>query len=172
MTAQELQEAAQTALASMIQSLGYDATIEPVEAENGALTLNLKMDDAGRLIGRKGQVLEALELLLNRILKRQDETAPWVSVEIDGYSTGHTAGEHRAGGAHLDSEEAERFEHLALDAAKEVRHWKQEKRLGPYLPAERRIIHTALKGDPEVTTESIEAPEAGPRMKYVIVKPV
>ena len=172
MSQEERQAKAVEFLQGALTRLGIQAEIEVEQAEEGAFKLQLQSENAGRLIGRKGQVLEALELLLNRILKRQDEKAPWVPIEIDGYTTGHTAGEHRAGGAHLDSEEAERFEHLALDAAKEVRHWKQEKRLGPYLPAERRIIHTALKGDPEVTTESIEAPEAGPRMKYVIVKPV
>ena len=62
------------------------------------------------------------------------------------------------------------LEAMAKDTAKEVKHWKKAKRLGPYLPAERRVIHTALKDDPDVTTESIPALEVGERMKYIEIK--
>ena len=67
----------------------------------------------------------------------------------------------------LDDETVEQLTNMALDCAKEVKHWKTSKKLGPYLPAERRVIHTALKENEFVTTNSIPAPEAGDRMKYV-----
>ncbi len=174
MTAEELQKLAKEALDTMTDKLGFQATATVVPAEDGnTFKLDLASEDAGRIIGRKGQTLEALEMILNRILKKNDEDAPWIALEIDGYATGRTGNvpEHREGGRRsiLDEETVEQLTHMALDCAKEVRHWKKTKKLGPYLPAERKVIHTALKDDPEVTTNSIPAPEAGDRMKYVEV---
>lgn len=173
MTSQELQTLAKDALEKMTVTLGFPTEITIVPTDENSFKLTLASEDAGRIIGRKGQTLEALELVLNRIVKKNDENAPWVPVEIDGYSTGRTGAVPERGkdGRRpiLDDETIDQLTHMALDAAKEVRHWKKAKRLGPYLPAERRIIHTTLKDDPDVTTESIPVPEEGPRMKYINV---
>lgn len=171
MTEQEIKELAPKVLGELISGLGFEAkcAVADADAEN-AFKLELQMEDAGRIIGRKGQTLEALELLLNRILHKNDENAPWAIIDVDGYTTGHTGAERRSGRGPIDAEEVARLEKLALDAAKEVRHWNRERRLGPYMPAERRIIHTALKAVEGVTTESIPAPAEGERMKYILVK--
>lgn len=169
MTEQEFKDLAKQTLDQMTALLEYRATSTILPGEHDNFKLSLATENAGRIIGRKGQALEALELLLNRILKKNDEDAPWVPVEVDGYSTGHTGAPPERHGI-LDDETIRQFECMAKDTAKEVKHWKKSKRLGPYLPAERRVIHTALKNDPEVTTESIPAPEAGERMKYIEVK--
>ena len=52
------------------------------------------------------------------------------------------------------------MEHIAKDAAKEVKMWGEPKRIGPYKPGERRIIHMTLRNDPEVETESDAQPDA------------
>ena len=172
MTQEELQALAKNSLDKMVELLDFQAQSAIQNAEEGqGFKLNLASEDAGRIIGRKGQTIEALELVLNRINNKNDEDAPWVPVEIDGYSTGRTgdAPKRDKDGRRciLDDETVDQLTRMALDCAKEVRHWKKSKRLGPYLPAERRVIHTVLKDDAEVTTESIPAPEAGDRMKYV-----
>ena len=169
MTEQERKDLAKKTLDEMtaLLELGATSTIMPGEHDN--FKLSIASEDAGRIIGRKGQSLEALELLLNRILKKNDEDAPWVPVEVDGYSTGHTGAPPERHGI-LDDDTIRMLESMAKDTAKEVKHWQKPKRLGPYLPAERRVIHTALKSDAAVTTESIPAPEAGARMKYIEVK--
>ena len=163
----ELETKATTALTEMVRLLGIDAEISAGVIEENRLKLCLNSGEAGRLIGRKGQSLESLELLLNRILKCADEDNPWVPVEVDGYSTGRTGGDgprHR--GENVDQE---RFECLASDTAKEVKRWQKEKKIGPFSPAERRIIHLTLQDDEEVLTESEAVPgEAG--RKYVIVR--
>ena len=166
-----LSELACKTLQEMMDRLGMQAACEVVPEDKGAFKLDVKTEEAGRVIGHKGQSLEALELLLNRILRRTDEKAPWVAVEVDGYATGNAErnGEERRHGR-LDEETMERFACIARDAAKEVKYWKEERRLGPYMPAERRIIHNTLAEDEAVTTESIPAPEKGERMKYVVVK--
>lgn len=165
-------------LSEMSALLGWKVSCQAVDMPgNGGFKLEAVCDDASPVIGRKGQGLEALELLLNRILKARHEDAPWVPVEVNGYSTGRTGehphndgrreiGERNAGDAQMQ----ECFTEIALNAAKEVRYWKEERRLGPYTPSQRRVIHNALKDSEFVITESIPAPEAGERMKYVVVK--
>lgn len=152
-------------LHTMIDMLLLENEISVEETENGNFKLNVATGNAGRLIGRKGQTLESLELLLNRIMKCRDEETPWIPVEVDGYSTGRVGDTARSHFANID---AARFKALALDAAKEVKRWGDEKKLGPYMPAERKAIHMALVDDPEVETESI--PAEAPKMKYVIVR--
>lgn len=163
----ELESKAVETLAAMIKLLGVAAEVRPVTEADKPLKLAIVSEESGRLIGRKGLCLESLELLLNRILKRQDEQNPWVAVEIDGYTTGRTgdAG-HRRGGERVD---VERFENMARDAAKEVKRWQSEKKLGPYSPAERRIIHITLESDDEVATSSEEVPGES-NLKYVLIK--
>lgn len=180
MNENELKETAAAVMGELTAHLGLQCTCGTADCgEDGAFKLTLSSPEAGEIIGRKGQHLIALELIFNRIIKartKSDDT-PWIPVEVDGYSTGRT-GEHphRGGtgaedGRHGDSAMVERFTAIAQAAAKEVRYWKEERRIGPYLPAERRVIHNVLKDDPEVTTESEPAPEAGERMKCVVVRP-
>src|SRR5690349_10050621 len=71
-------------LEQMLQHLGFPGAIEAYTNEDG-LTLDVKSDDSGRLIGRQGQTLSDLQYLLNRILFSQDETAPKVTVDVGGY---------------------------------------------------------------------------------------
>ena len=156
-------DASQT-LHTMIDLLLLDNSVSVEQMPNGKPKLNVTTSNAGRLIGRKGQALESLELLLNRIMKCRNEENPWIPVEVDGYSTGRTGSPEQ----HFGSIDVERFKSIANDAAKEVKRWGAEKRLGPYMPGERKVIHTTLKDDPEVETESI--PADSPKMKYVIVR--
>lgn len=172
MTPQELQTLAKETLDQMVRALGIQADCQILaEDDNEHFAIDLQTQEAAKVIGKRGQTQEALELLFNRILKRKDEDAPWIPVQVDGRTTGKTgdAPKHTRDGKRtiLDDETVDQLTRMAHDCAKEVRHWKKSRRLGPYLPAERRIIHTTLKDDPQVETNSIPAPEAGERMKYV-----
>jgi len=175
MEKQELRDLASQLLTDMTQMMGFDATAEIVDdAEGDNFKLSVKCENASRLIGRRGQSLEALELLLNRMLRKHSEEIPWVHLDIDGYTSNEHEGDKHSGGKggeHHDTELWERFAGIAADAAKEVKYWKKAKRLGPYNPAERRVIHTIIKDMPGLTTESEAAPLFGERMKYVYIKP-
>ncbi len=166
MSQEERQAKAVEFLQGALTRLGIQAEIEVEQAEEGAFKLQLQSENAGRLIGRKGQSLESLELLLNRVMKKHDEESPWVSIEVDGYSTGNTGDAGRHGGDHPDFA---RLRAMAVDAAKEVRRWRNPKKLGPFNPAERRVIHLTLQDDEELVTESEPLPEGG-KQKYVIIK--
>ncbi len=167
MDANELKDISVAVLSEMVEHLGLEATVTTDLIEGKRLKLCIDSKESGRLIGRKGQNLESLELLLNRIMKRNDENNPWIPVEVDGYSTGRTGGDGlRRRGERIDKE---RFECLAVEAAKEVKRWQQEKKLGPFSPAERRVIHITLEQDEQISTQSEPIPGDTGR-KYVIVK--
>ena len=70
-------------LTRMVSLLGFEADITAADLD-GVITLNLKTEEAGRLIGRKGHCLQSLELLLDRMLRKQHETCPPLEIVIDG----------------------------------------------------------------------------------------
>jgi len=73
-------------LATMLDYLGLNAQVG-VEEVDGKLVLNIASEDAGRIIGKRGQTLQSLELLINRIAAKSDENSSWISISVDGYST-------------------------------------------------------------------------------------
>src|SRR5205809_7357881 len=73
-------------LEKILGLLGFPATVEEHRMEEGVL-LDIKTDDAGRLIGRQGQTLSDLQYIVNRLLFQQDQTAPRVTVDVGGYRT-------------------------------------------------------------------------------------
>ena len=152
-----------------------------IEEKNGKLQVKITSDDAGRIIGRKGQILESLQLLANRILFKKDEEFPHIMLSIDGYgerrkrrSDDEAAdGEEntqrsdrrrnpRNGGSRVSNEQ---LEQQAKDAAKEVKRWGEPVKLPEMNAHDRRIIHVTLQDDPEVTTES----EGEGAMKKVVI---
>lgn len=153
-------------LSRMVSLLGFRAEVGTEEAED-ALILTLKTEDAGRLIGRKGHCLQALELLLDRMLRKQHGEGPTVQISIDGYRNPREAGgESRRGGR--SNVDEERLRQLAEETAKEVKRWGETRKTGPLSAAERRIVHMALRGDHEIETESDEPDQNG--CKCVIVR--
>jgi spoIIIJ-associated protein len=151
-------------LTRMVALLGFRAEVTAEETPEG-LVLDLKTSEAGRLIGRKGHCLQALELLLERMLRKQHAEGPELQISIDGYRNPRERGGAHHRGRSVDEE---RLRHMAEDAAKEVKRWGEERRLGPLNAAERRIVHMTLRADAQVRTES-EAPDPSGR-KCVVVR--
>ena len=153
-------------LTTMFDFLSLEGTFT-IEERGQKIGVKIASDDAGRIIGRKGQTLDSLQLILNRILFKQDEECPHVMLDIDGYANGErerrpagTDGAPRErrprrehGGASRVSNE--QLEQQAKDAAMEVKRWGEPVKLPEMNAHDRRIIHVTLKDDPEVTTESI-----------------
>lgn len=157
----ELKEKATEILQKMLLMMEVQSTIEATEDEEGNPRLQITTEEAGRLIGRSGQTLESIELILNRILRKNDapeQHTPWVALEVDGYhvsapkSAHDNKGDHRSG--RLPHNEVERLQAMAKDIAREVKKLQMPRVIGPFSPAERRIIHLVLENDPEVETVS------------------
>ena len=84
---EEQKSKALTTLSTMFKLLGLEASLR-VEDQGSKLQVKITSDDAGRIIGRKGQTLESLQLLVNRMMFKDDEEFPRVTLDIDGYASG------------------------------------------------------------------------------------
>lgn len=73
-------------LATMLDFLGLKANVSVKEID-GKAVLATDSEDAGRIIGKRGLTLQSLELLINRIATKNDTDCPWISINVDGYSS-------------------------------------------------------------------------------------
>lgn len=190
---EEQKEKATRTLMTMLDFLGLEATLR-VEEKGSRLGIKISSPEAGRIIGRKGQTLDSLQTLLDRILFRGEESGPRVMLDIDGYAQGNNRGgesrseegeggaprrsfrdrEDRGGrrreggrrGGEGRSEMSEEYlRTLALDKAKEVKKWGEPVTLAEMNAHDRRIIHVTLQDDPELTTMS----EGEGNLKKVVI---
>ena len=76
--------AAVATLQKMLNLLGVEATVEDAGGGEGEAVLRIRTTEAGRVIGRNGQHIDSLELLLNRISRKQDENAPFIKIDVEG----------------------------------------------------------------------------------------
>lgn len=105
---------------------------------DGALYVDMKGGYMGILIGKRGQTLDALQYLANRVANKHQ--AGYVRVKLDTEN-------YRA-------RREETLKHLAKNIAHKVKRNRRPVVLEPMNPYERRIIHSALQSDPYVTTHS------------------
>jgi spoIIIJ-associated protein len=113
--------------------------------------LAIEGDGSGLLIGKKGQTLDALQYLLNRMVNRNLENPMRIELDTENYRS------RRRG----------QLTALARKAADDVRASGRPMALEPMSPTERRIIHLALRDMPDVATESEGlAPD-----RFVVVRP-
>ena len=170
-TREDLAAKARNTLGTMLDYLGLDAELKADVQEN-RLAIRINSSEPGRIIGRKGQTLESLQLLLNRIMFKGDEDCPRISIDIDGEAEGgarprreRSERGERGDGEYAPRERRERRERhsgvneeqlvaQALDAAKEVKKWGEPVTLPKMTAHDRRIIHITLEKDPELQTES------------------
>jgi spoIIIJ-associated protein len=126
-------------LEKILGSLGFPATVEEQKLGDD-LMLDVKTEESGRLIGRQGQTLADLQYIVNRMLFQQDQSAPKVMLDVGGYR----------------SQAREVLVKKAKDAAEKVRRWGDTVELEPLNAFDRRIVHQALKDDPDIETHSVE----------------
>jgi spoIIIJ-associated protein len=143
---------AKATLEELLQRLGFDATVDEHNLDEGLL-LDVKTSDSGRLIGRQGQTLADLQYLLNRILFQRDPSAPKVTVDVGGYR----------------AQARDALVKKAQEAAEKVRRWGDVVELEPLNAFDRRIVHNAIKDDPAVETHSVEV--EGTDKKAILLRP-
>ena len=139
-------------LEKILETLDFPATIEEHKLEEGLL-LEVKTEDAGRLIGRQGQTLSDLQYITNRLLFQQDANAPKVMVDVGGYR----------------AQAREALVKKAKSAAEKVRRWGDTVELEPMTAFDRRVVHQAIKDDPDVETHSVEVD--GTDKKAILLRP-
>jgi spoIIIJ-associated protein len=139
-------------LEKILTSLGFPVTVEEHKMDDGVF-LDVKTEDSGRLIGRQGQTLADLQYITNRILFQQDSSSPKVMVDVGGYR----------------AQARDALVKKAKDAADKVRRWGDAVELEPMNAFDRRIVHQALKDDPDVETHSVEVD--GTEKKALLLRP-
>lgn len=125
-------------LEALLTLMNIEAQVR-AEEHRGGVRLELSGKDAGLLIGKRGQTLEALQFLVGRILDRQVGDRTRVELDVGGYR------ERRQ----------QELEQQARRLARQVKVTGEAIVLEPMASAERRIIHLALEGDGAVRTESV-----------------
>lgn len=116
-----------------------DETAIAVVSENGGIRYNVEGGNAGVLIGKRGQTLEAIQYLVEKIVNKQAEGRVRVQVDVEGY---------------LDNRKAN-LEELANKLADKTRKSGKPSSLGHMSAHDRRIVHLALKDDADVRTQSV-----------------
>ena len=130
---------AQAVLQRIIDAITSDATIS-AEETNGRILLNVRGGNAGVLIGKKGQTLDAIQSLVDKIVNKKnnhhDKTR--VQVDVEGYLATRKLN----------------LEKLAMRLADKSKRIHKPVSVGQMNGYDRRIVHLALKDDPEVQTKS------------------
>lgn len=109
-----------------------------VNEEEHIIEVELKGDDMGILIGKRGQTLDSLQYLTNLAINKHSDEYYKVKIDTEDYR----------------KRRKETLENLAKNIACKVKRTKRPVSLEPMNPFERRIIHSALQNDRYVTTHS------------------
>ena len=108
------------------------------ESEEDEVRFEIEGPDAGRIIGKRGAVLEAIQYLTTRVIHRPGEDRKHVSVDAEGYRARH------------EDQLAEMAKRLGARVAKEGKVITFD----PMSARDRRVVHMALKEITDVRTES------------------
>lgn len=137
-------------LDTMLGHLDFSFEIKEFESPKG-LTLQVYSPERERLLGRRGELLEDIQFLLNRMLQSKDKDAPRVVVDIE----------------HWREMKDDGLVQRVKQIAEGVRTSGRPYQLEPMNSYQRRIIHNAFKDDPEVMTWS---PPDDARIKRLTLK--
>lgn len=121
-----------------LKAMNMDVEITSSIDEDGALCVDMKGEHMGILIGKRGQTLDALQYLANRVANKHQDGYVRVKLDTENYR----------------ARREETLKHLAKNIAHKVKRNRRPVALEPMNPYERRIIHSALQSDPYVTTHS------------------
>lgn len=148
----EITDVAKGILEALLSMMEVAASIVPrarpfVEEEEGATTpiaIDIKGDDLGILIGRRGQTLSCLQYIVRLIVGYQTKAWVPIIIDVEGYK----------------QRRYETLQALAWRIAEQVKTRQAPFTLEPMSAYERRIIHLALADHSDVTTQSIGEGEA------------
>ena len=131
-------ETARTVLTEMIGLMGLDATVEVTRGGDTA-RLNVKGDDLGALIGRRGEKLASLQHIVNLIVGRREGQHHRIAIDVENYR----------------GRREEQLRDVADRAAKRVIQSGKIIQLEAMPAIERRVVHMALLENPKVRTQSV-----------------
>jgi len=131
-------ESAREFILDVMDAMEMPGDVEVEQHEDGAWRLEVTGEQAGDIIGRYGDTINALQYLATLVALRETGEHSRIVLDAEGYR---------------DRREAALVEQARTLAA-EVKQSGQEAELDPLNPFERRIIHNALTDHPDVITYS------------------
>ena len=131
-------------------NMAVDISVEYNETEK-EMNVNLKGEDMGILIGKRGQTLDSLQYLTSLVVNKEQKDYVRVKLDTENYR----------------KRRKETLENLARNIAYKVKKTRRPVSLEPMNPYERRIIHSALQGNKFVETYS----EGSEPYRHVVVAP-
>ena len=135
---EETKAACETFLKDVLNTMGMEVKLTSKIDEDGALSINMDGENMGILIGKRGQTLDSLQYLTNRVANKMQDGYVRVKLDTENYR----------------QRRKDTLENLAKNIAHKVKRTKKAVSLEPMNPYERRIIHSALQGDRYVSTHS------------------
>ena len=124
-------------LGKVFDAMELEVEIQITNSENN-YSVELKGDEMGVLIGKRGQTLDSLQYLTNLAVNKNSDEYVKVKIDTEDYR----------------KRRKETLENLAKNIAYKVKRTKRPVSLDPMNPFERRVIHSALQNDKFVTTHS------------------
>ena len=134
----ETKEACEKFLFDVLKTMGMEVKLTSSIDEDGALCIDMEGDNMGILIGKRGQTLDSLQYLTNRVANKMQDGYVRVKLDTENYR----------------QRRKDTLENLAKNIAHKVKRTKKAVSLEPMNPYERRIIHSALQADRYVSTHS------------------
>jgi len=125
-------------LQGLVERMGIAGRVGIGFREERKLGLNIDTPDSAILIGKKGQTLEALQVIANIAASRIKEGAERIIVDTQNYR----------------SRREQSLVRMARQTAQQVRRTRQSRLLEAMNPFERRLVHTALSEEGDIETAS------------------
>ena len=136
---EETQKICEKFLQEVLQAMGMgEVNIVSSIDEEGALAIEMNGENMGILIGKRGQTLDSLQYLTNRVANKSQDGYVRVKLDTEDYR----------------KRRKQTLENLAKNIAYKVKRSRKPISLEPMNPYERRIIHSALQADDRVSTHS------------------
>ncbi len=133
------EEHARKVVDEILTKMKIDYQINKVEADHGTVRINIVGNDMGLLIGRKGETLNSLQYIAGLIINRQLNEKVRLVLDVEDYR----------------KKREESLESLALRLSDKVKSTQKNVVMRPMSSQERRIVHTVLQEDPQISTYSM-----------------
>lgn len=137
-------------LTDLTKDMGLEVSFES-KIRDQQITIKMYSDNNSILIGKNGQTLQALTMVIKQIVYNKIHSYPYLILDVENYK----------------EKQVKYLERLAKNIAREVKETKEEVALENMNSYERRVIHNILTDNKYVYTESIgEEPN-----RHVVIKP-
>jgi len=149
---------AKEVLEELLRLMGLNAEVDlkpslpdEEDSERKSISLEVKGEDLGILIGRHGDTLASLQYILRLIIAHYQKMRVFLTIDIEGYK----------------QRRYKSLRELALNLAQRAKSTGQLMTLEPMPADERRVVHLALSVNPDVTTQSVGEGE----VRKVVIQP-